>query len=92
MEKHRRCSRKAALFVGYYATEIPGFADDRRISGPVEMVLHFFHKARNAITHDLNGDRIDFSHTIILCGTRLKERTNLYWKIMIRSVNKGTQN
>ena len=58
MEKHRRRDDQPAVAVEDHAGKIPQFADDGGIAGAVEMVMHFFHQARDLVAQDLDGDGV----------------------------------
>src|SRR5260370_1156284 len=49
MKKHRRCHDQTPLSVQNHAAEIPRFADDRRIAGAVEVIVHFIDQARDFV-------------------------------------------
>src|SRR5207253_729699 len=49
MEKHRRRHDQAPLAVQNHAAEISGFADDRRVAGAIEVVMHFIDQARDLV-------------------------------------------
>ena len=41
------------------AAEIPRFADDRRVTRPVEVIMHLIHQTRDFGPQNLNRDRIN---------------------------------
>src|SRR5262249_40403500 len=49
MEEHRRRHDEAALAIKDHAGEIARFADDGGVAGAVEMIMHFFHQARDLV-------------------------------------------
>jgi hypothetical protein len=70
VKEHGWCDGEATGAVRHDAAEIAGFPDNRGISGAVKPVIHFFHKAGNAASQNLYGDRIGFLHR--LCRNVLK--------------------
>src|SRR5580704_16028067 len=59
MKEHRWRHEQAAVAVEDDAGKVARLADDGRIAGAVEMVVHFLHQAADAIAHDLGGDGVD---------------------------------
>src|SRR5262249_10636915 len=68
VEKHWRRHNQTPLAVENHAAEIPRFADDRRVAGAVEVVVHFLDEARDLVAQDLDGYGV---HAHALVRTRL---------------------
>src|SRR5580704_1990693 len=59
VKKHRRRHEQSAMAVEDDAGEIARLADDGRIAGAIEMIVHLLHQAADAVAHDLGGDGVD---------------------------------
>ena len=58
VEEHGRRDDEPALAVENDAGKVAGLADDRRIAGAIEMIVHFIDKAGDLVAQDLDGDRV----------------------------------
>src|SRR5262249_51338586 len=68
VEEHRRGHDQAPLAVEDHAAEVARLADDGRVAGAVEMVVHFIDQARDLVAQDLDGDGV---HAQVLVRIRL---------------------
>ena len=68
VEEHRRRHDQAPLAVEDHAAEVARLADDGRVAGAVEMVVHFIDQARDLVAQDLDGDGV---HAHALARIRL---------------------
>jgi hypothetical protein len=59
MQDHRRRHRNAAAAVGNDAGEIARLADDGRIAGAEEMIVHLLHQACDPVAQKLHRDAVD---------------------------------
>src|SRR5271154_2147698 len=59
VKKHRRRHEHTALTVEDDAGEIARLADDGRIAGAVEKIVHLLHQAADAVAYDLRGNGVD---------------------------------
>jgi hypothetical protein len=69
MKEHGRCNNQPSRSIENHTTEIARFPYDRRVTGTIEMIMHFFDQARDLVADDLNGDRI---HDQVVVRTRLR--------------------
>src|SRR6516164_4654691 len=58
VEEHRRRHDQASLAVEDHTAEVARLADDGRVAGAVEMVVHFIDQARDLVAQDLDGDGV----------------------------------
>ena len=69
VEEHRRRHDQPPVAVEDHAAEVARLADDGRIAGAIEMVVHLIDQARDLVAQDLDGDGI---HAHALARMRLR--------------------
>jgi hypothetical protein len=58
VEEHGWRHDQPAVAIEDHAAEVARLADDGRVAGAIEMVVHFIDQARDLVAQDLDGDGI----------------------------------